>query len=76
MEVFTIINFHFTYTIAVSGTCKLLFPDTGNSSIFIFVTSRSLVIENKYEADFVGDTTTTSANLLMRLTENAGKHIH
>jgi hypothetical protein len=68
-------NFHITYTVAVLGTCTLLFPDTGNCSIYIFVTSRSLVTENKYEADFVRDTITMSANLLMRLTENAGKHI-
>jgi len=43
--------------------------------MYIFVTSRSLVTENKYEADFVRDTMTMSPNLLMRLAENAGKHI-
>jgi hypothetical protein len=69
------IDFHITYTFAKSGTCTLLIPDTGNCSIYIFVTSKSLVTENKYEADFVRDTMTMSANLLMRLTENAGKHI-
>jgi hypothetical protein len=70
-----IINFHITNTVGVSETSTLLFPDTANCSIYIFVTSRSLVTENKYAADFVRDTMTMSANLLMRLTENAGKHI-
>lgn len=55
--------------------CTLLFPYSGNCSIYIFVTSRSSVTDNKCGADFARDTMTVSGNLLMRLTDNVGKPI-